>query len=333
MLNANILVRYKSTILLRPCLHLVNQKALSSQLIEIGHLEKPKTTCNYTTGQLFLHKVWGYRGIILFPWTARVFDRDLQNCSDEIKYNLTFLGGREVKCSTENYYQVLIDCRDRPYIRAQTEAVTFLGSANSSYRLLQSVPGLDYAAHQDILPYTATEKLPLKHEMFDSFFLYQPTKEPCIEAKDSLKVWKNNNISWLKVSDVHKETTEDVRITAIPFYMGCRRMPEHTVYSWRYCVRLENLSDVTLQFKSHCWRIFSMSGLTETVKGKGVMGQELTLDKTSASFQYCGHVNLMTPYGHMSGAFKVDREDGSSFDCLVPLFLLETKINQDESLF
>ncbi|XP_046669554.1 polymerase delta-interacting protein 2-like [Homalodisca vitripennis] len=333
MLSSNLLLKCRSKILLRPCVYLVNQTALSSQLIEIGHLEKPKTTSNYETGQLFLHKVWGYRGIILFPWVARIFDRDLKDCSEEIKYNLTFLGGREVKCSTENYYQVLIDCRDRPYIRAQTEAVTFMGCASSSYRLLQSVPGLDYTAHRDILPYTATEKLPLKHEMFDSFFLYKPNKDPNIEAKDSLKVWKNNNVSWLRISDVHKETTEEVRITAIPFFMGCRRMPETTLYSWRYCIRLENLSDMSLHFKSHTWRIFSMSGLTETVKGKGVMGQELSLDKYSPSFQYCGHVNLSTPYGHMSGSFQVNREDGSSFDCLVPLFLLETKINQDDTLF
>ena len=26
--------------------------------------------------QLFLHKVFGYRGTILFPWVARVCDRD-----------------------------------------------------------------------------------------------------------------------------------------------------------------------------------------------------------------------------------------------------------------
>jgi len=33
----------------------------------------------YETGQLFLHRIFGYRGVILFPWTARVYDRDLHN--------------------------------------------------------------------------------------------------------------------------------------------------------------------------------------------------------------------------------------------------------------
>ena len=33
--------------------------------------------------QLFLHKVFGYRGIVLFPWLARVYDRDAGTKSEE----------------------------------------------------------------------------------------------------------------------------------------------------------------------------------------------------------------------------------------------------------
>lgn len=39
---------------------------------------------------------------------------------------------REVKSKTHHYYQVLIDSRDCPFIRAQTEAVTFLGNQENS---------------------------------------------------------------------------------------------------------------------------------------------------------------------------------------------------------
>jgi len=42
-------------------------------------LENPKDKGAYETGQLFLHRVFGYRGVILFPWLARVYDRDLNN--------------------------------------------------------------------------------------------------------------------------------------------------------------------------------------------------------------------------------------------------------------
>ena len=48
-----------------------------SSLSEVGKLEAIKIGGNYDTGQMFLHKVFGYRGVVLFPWLARVYDRDL----------------------------------------------------------------------------------------------------------------------------------------------------------------------------------------------------------------------------------------------------------------
>lgn len=109
--------------------------------------------------------------------------------------------GKEVKGKVHTFYQTLIDFRDCPFIvsfhapskntihcvvfyfvktrfefqRAQTEAVTFLGSQESS-RSLYAIPGLDYVAHEDILPYTTTEKQPLQHELFDKFLTYCPDK-------------------------------------------------------------------------------------------------------------------------------------------------------------
>lgn len=59
--------------------------------------------------------------------------------------------------------------------RAQSEAVTFLGSQESS-RSLYAIPGLDYVAHEDILPYTTSEKNPIHHELFDKFLTYHPDK-------------------------------------------------------------------------------------------------------------------------------------------------------------
>jgi len=40
--------------------------------------------------------------------------------------------GREVKSKSQFFYQVLIDSRDCPFIRAQSEAVTFLGNQENS---------------------------------------------------------------------------------------------------------------------------------------------------------------------------------------------------------
>lgn len=97
--------------------------------------------------QLFLHSVFGYRGIVLFPWHARLYDRDVSPAaadryvvedllglylikffslcfSSMILFVLCFFskpdsvghGSKEVKGKMHTYYQVLIDTRDCPHI-------------------------------------------------------------------------------------------------------------------------------------------------------------------------------------------------------------------------
>ncbi|XP_013167798.1 PREDICTED: polymerase delta-interacting protein 2 isoform X2 [Papilio xuthus] len=312
-----------------------------TRLAEVGKLESPKTTGKYDTGQLILHKVFGYRGVILFPWLARVYDRDASNKKEYAETsNPSETGdtlsnvGKEVKGRTHTFYQVLIDTRDAPYItvqtnidmrpewkkkRAQTEAVTFLGNQESS-RSLYAIPGLDYVAHDDIIPYTSLERVPLQHELFDKFLMHNPDK-----AQETLRAWQKKNHPWLELSDVHRETTEGVRVTVIPFYMGSRESQNSAVYWWRYCIRLENLGAQAVQLRERHWRIFSLSGTLETVRGRGVVGQEPVLARHAPAFQYSSHVSLQAPSGHMWGTFRMEREDGYTFDCRIPPFSLESK--------
>uniref|UniRef100_A0A182PR87 ApaG domain-containing protein n=1 Tax=Anopheles epiroticus TaxID=199890 RepID=A0A182PR87_9DIPT len=308
----------------------------NTRLAEVGRLELPKAQGKYETGQLFLHRVFGYRGVILFPWLARVYDRDLPNQSkgnqiEGVTADATEGGAagggnasKEVQKKTHTFYQVLIDQRDCPYIRAQTEAVTFLGNQESS-RSLYAIPGLDYVAHEDILPYSSGEQHPLQHELFDKFLAHQPDKDPPFVAQETLRAWQKKNHPWLELSDVHKETTEGIRVTVIPFYMGCRETPAASVYWWRYCIRLENLGELSVQLRERHWRIFSLSGTLETVRGRGVVGQEPILSPRLPAFQYSSHVSLQAPSGHMWGTFRMEREDGHMFDCRIPPFSLESK--------
>jgi len=311
-----------------------------SNLSTVGKLQSIKLEGNYDTGQMFLHKVFGYRGVILFPWLARVFDRDMPSKTPRDRLldteNPTFstpigggVGKPEVKGRTHTYYQVLIDGRDTPYIthRAQTESVTFLGSHSENTRNLYAIPGLDYVAHEDILPYTTSETNPLQHELFDKFLMYQEGKDPPFVAQDTLRAWQEKNHPWLELSDVHKETTENIRVTVIPFYMGYRQgeNQQNNVYWWRYCIRLENLGEATVQLRERNWRIFSLSGTLETVRGRGVVGQEPVLSRDQPAFQYSSHVSLQAPSGHMWGTFRMEREDGYAFDCRIPPFSLESK--------
>jgi len=315
--------------------HLSFQKScircLSTRLAEVGVLEAPKEHGkSYDTGQLFLHKIFGYRGIVLFPWLAHVYDRDssAHSKTDERSFDdHTSSVGKEVKGRNHMYYQVLIDARDCPHIRAQTEAVTFLGNQDNS-RALYAIPGLDYVAHEDVLPYHSPESGPIQHELFDKFLANDPENSPPFVARDTLKAWQEKNHPWLQLSDVHRETTEGIRVTVIPFYMGCREAQQTHVYWWRYCVRLENKGEETVRLRERHWRIFSLSGTLETVRGRGVVGQEPLLSPDQPAFQYSSHVSLQAPSGHMWGTYKMERRDGSSFDCKIPPFSLESKSDE-----
>jgi polymerase delta-interacting protein 2 len=232
--------------------------------------------------------------------------------------------GRDVKGQSHTYYQVLIDTRDCPFVRTQTEAVTFLGNQENS-RSLYAIPGLDYVAHEDILPYTSADRQPIQHELFDKFLTYDTERDPPLSPRETLRAWQEKNHPWLELSDVYKETTENVRVTVIPFYMGCRLTQNTTIYWWRYCIRLENLGELSVQLRERHWKIFSLSGTLETVRGRGVVGQEPILSKNQPAFQYSSHVSLHSPSGHMWGTFKMEREDGFSFDCRIPPFTLDGK--------
>ncbi|XP_014017662.1 polymerase delta-interacting protein 2 isoform X1 [Salmo salar] len=299
----------------------------------VGVFEALKQHGKYETGQLFLHSVFGYRGIVLFPWHARIYDRDIiPPMSDSKPEPPGSHGSKEVKGRTHTYYQVLIDTRDCPHIsqRSQTEAVTFLANHDDS-RALYAIPGLDYVSHEDILPYNSTEQVPIQHELFERFLMFNPDKTtpaPPFSARDTLKAWQEKNHPWLELSDVHRETTENIRVTVIPFYMGMRDAQNSHVYWWRYCIRLENMGSEVVQLRERHWRIFSLSGTLETVRGRGVVGREPVLSKEQPAFQYSSHVSLQAPSGHMWGTFRIERTDGSHFDVRIPPFSLES--NKDD---
>ena len=90
------------------------------------------------------------------------------------------------RAKKENYYQVLIDARDIPHVQAlHPEAVVFLRGPKAN-RAHYSIPGLDYASHTDILPYTSTEKMPIAHDFFDKFVVFDPLQSMYAQNKTNV---------------------------------------------------------------------------------------------------------------------------------------------------
>uniref|UniRef100_A0A2K5BVA7 ApaG domain-containing protein n=1 Tax=Aotus nancymaae TaxID=37293 RepID=A0A2K5BVA7_AOTNA len=274
----------------------------------VGVFEVPKQNGKHETG------VFGYRGVVLFPWLATLYDQDVASAAPEKAENPAGHGSKEVKGKTHTYYQVLIDACDCPHIsqRSQTEAVTFLANHDDS-RALYAIPGLDYVSHEDILPYTSTDLVPIQHELFERFLLYDQTKAPRSVARETLRR-----------CDVHQETTENICVTVTPLYMGMREAQNSHLHWLLYCIHLENLDSDVVQLREWHWRIFSLSCTLETVQGRGVVGREQVSSKEQPAFQYSSHVSLQASSGHIWGTFRFERPDGSHFDVWIPPFSLES---------
>ena len=135
--------------------------------------------------KVFLHKLFGYRGVILFPWKANVFDKTDDSTTEMTSSQYDKVSSEELdrngplertKAKKLTYYQVLIDSRDMPFIRVQPESVTFLSGPQSN-RSVYSINGLDYVSHSDVLPYTSTEKTSIYHDLFDKFLIYDESSK------------------------------------------------------------------------------------------------------------------------------------------------------------
>lgn len=115
--------------------------------------------------------------------------------------------------------------------------------------------------------------------------------------------------------------TEGIRITVRPAYWRERSSPSTGLYAFTYTIKIENTGDSAAQLLRRHWIINDGNGKKEEVRGAGVVGQKPFL-APGESFEYTSWVPLATPIGTMKGSFLMEREDGSTFDAVVPEFVL-----------
>ncbi|KAI6646751.1 polymerase delta-interacting protein 2 [Oopsacas minuta] len=302
---------------------------------------------SYFSGQTFLHKTLGYRGVVLFGCKVPFFDRnkdDRPNSkpgANTFTYKPLHIVKRGDKDTTRHasftsigsqpelrlIYQVLanpLDVREE----IKSENLTYLHINNSP---LVSVEGIDYVSHDDVIPYKNMDSDPFKHFLFDS--LMSVDFNHIYTAKDLLYAWKKRNEHWVKNCSVHRQLTQGVRITVTPFYIGydSSSRGQKGFHYWRYTIRIENFNLYSVQLRERNWKILSSMGALETVKGRGVVGEEPVLDSLRPVFQYNSNTSLQSKSGFMFGTFKFEKLDGRMFDVIIPPFPLEVPIVTESS--
>jgi len=122
---------------------------------------------------------------------------------------------------------------------------------------------------------------------------------------------------------MYEQETSGVMVRVEPQFLPEESSPDEGRYVWAYTIEIENRSPESVQLVSRFWKITDENGLTQEVRGAGVIGQQPTIPP-GESFRYTSAAPLAAPSGVMSGAYSMQRENGEAFDIAVPLFALDS---------
>ncbi len=111
-------------------------------------------------------------------------------------------------------------------------------------------------------------------------------------------------------------------VEVVPQYLREQSSPEDDLYVFAYTITVTNTGDTAAQLISRTWNVNDANGVTEKVKGLGVVGQQPFL-KPGQAFEYTSGTRLRTPTGTMHGSFFCVAEDGEKFEADVPMFVLD----------
>jgi len=117
------------------------------------------------------------------------------------------------------------------------------------------------------------------------------------------------------------QETQGIRISVRPLYLEEQSQPILRRYVFAYFIRIENVSQHTVQLLTRHWYIHDSIGEDSEVAGDGVVGQQPTLHPGDVH-EYQSFCILKSPNGSMEGSYKFVRTDSSTFDAAIPRFLL-----------
>ena len=111
-------------------------------------------------------------------------------------------------------------------------------------------------------------------------------------------------------------------VEVVPQYLREQSTPDDDLYIFAFTISITNTGDIPAQLISRTWNVNDANGITEKVRGLGVVGQQPFL-KPGQTFEYTSGTRLRTPTGTMHGSFFCVAEDGEKFDADVPMFVLD----------
>jgi ApaG protein len=113
----------------------------------------------------------------------------------------------------------------------------------------------------------------------------------------------------------------EISIEVATNYIDDQSEPDVDRYVFAYTITISNRGNIPAQLLSRHWVITDANGKIQEVSGDGVVGVQPRLNP-GEKFSYSSGAILETPVGAMQGCYRMQAENGTSFDAPIPPFTL-----------
>jgi ApaG protein len=118
-----------------------------------------------------------------------------------------------------------------------------------------------------------------------------------------------------------KKPKGDIQIEVATSYVDEQSEPDADRYVFAYTITISNSGDIAAKLISRHWIITDANGKVQEVNGDGVVGEQPHLNP-GEEFRYSSGAVLETPVGAMQGLYRMQADDGLSFDAMIAPFTL-----------
>jgi ApaG protein len=126
---------------------------------------------------------------------------------------------------------------------------------------------------------------------------------------------------------MYRAITRNIEITVQPQFLENQSQPEQNNFVWAYTITVTNRGPEIVQLLTRHWIITDGNGLSQEIRGPGVIGEQPTL-KPRESFQYSSGCPLTTPSGMMVGTYGMVTTSGEYFNVEIPAFSLDSRFDK-----
>ncbi len=124
------------------------------------------------------------------------------------------------------------------------------------------------------------------------------------------------------INKPYSETTDNIQISVWPEFIDSKTSPAGDIFIWAYHVRIENHGSEAVRLINRYWRIIDEKGITQEVRGEGVVGEKPTIEAGSF-YQYSSGTHLRYGSGIMMGHYQMQKAGGEIFNVKIPTFSLD----------